>query len=224
MKKVLAAVALIGAVGVAQAAPITLVSVTSYSPNGTTVWGIGGSTATWDANSSTGVLTQTGGTYKATAKVGITTLMTHNMTGAILSSGTATAASWSCVEGAFGGIVGAHICGNYSFGGNATNDSIYTPVPLGATVAIGGDDAAMPGGPQTLANSYSGMTLRNLGGGGGWTFGNGVVNVGGYDFIFGPLDPPPPGYSGSSIRLAVRFRTRPDGRDAQEDQPLAATN
>ncbi len=183
MKKVLAVVALIGAVGVAQAAPATLISVTSYSKSGTSVWNIAGSTATWDLNTGTGVLTQTGGTYKATAKVGVTTLMTQTMTGGVLSSGTASATSWACTEGVFGGIVGAHICGNYSFGANGTNDSVYTPTATGATVAIGGDDAAIPGGPQTLANSYSGMALTF--GSGGLKLSNGVVGVGGYDFCFG---------------------------------------
>jgi hypothetical protein len=183
MKKALAAVALMGITGTASATPATLLSVTSYSKNGTTTWNIGGSTAIWDVNTGTGVATQLSGTYKGVAKVGVTPLMTHTMTGAVLSSGTASATSWSCTEGIFGGIVGAHICGNYSFGGNATNDSVYNPTATGATVAIGGDDVALPGGPQTLANSYSGMLMTVNSN--GLKLSNGVVGVSGYTFCFG---------------------------------------
>ncbi len=98
--------------------------------------------------------------------------------------------TWACTEGVFGGIVGAHICGNYTFGGNATNDSVYTPTATGATVTIGGDDAALAGGPQTLANAYSTMTLTDEGSG-NWKLSNGVVGARGYDFVFsiaGPVD------------------------------------
>ena len=66
------------------------------------------------------------------------------MTGGVLSSGAAAATTWSCTEGTFGAaVVGAsHICGNYSFGANFSNNSTYTPTATGATVTIGGDDVA----------------------------------------------------------------------------------
>ena len=181
MKKVLAAVALIGAVGVAQAAPATLTGVTSYSKSGTSVWTIN-SAGTWDLDTGTGVATQTGGTLNMTAKVGATPLMSHTMTSGVLSSGTATAASWACVEGIFGGIVGAHICGNYNFGSNFTNESTVGNSGTATTVTLGGDDLSL-GAPQSLANSYSGLALTSLGGG-NWKLSNGVVGVGGYDFTF----------------------------------------
>jgi hypothetical protein len=160
-KKILATAALIGTVGPVQAAPALLTSVVSYSNGGVTTWGISSSTATWDLNTSTGVATQTGGTYRGTAKVGKTLLMTHTMTGGVLSSGTATATSWACIEGTHPFSV--HICGSYGFGDNLTNDSVYTPTATGGTVTIGGDDVAQ-GAPQTLANQYSGFALQYLGG------------------------------------------------------------
>ncbi|MCL4791901.1 MAG: hypothetical protein KJ040_07610, partial [Gammaproteobacteria bacterium] len=187
MKKVLAAVALIGAVGVAQAAPATLTGVTSYSKSGTSVWTIN-SAGTWDVNTGTGVATQTGGTLNMIAKVGATPLMTHTMTSGVLSSGTATAASWACVEGVFGGIVGAHFCGNLNLGGNFTLDSTIGNSGTATTVVLGGDDVSL-GAPQSLANSYSGLALTNLGGG-NWRLSNGVVGVGGYDFNFNVVPVP----------------------------------
>ena len=181
MKKVLAAVALMGVAVGAQAATATLTGVTSYSKSGTSVWTIN-SAGTWDLNTSTGVATQTGGTLNMITKVGATPLMTHTMTGGVLSSGTATAASWACVEGVFGGIVGAHICGNYNFGANFTNESTVGNSGTATTVTLGGDDVSL-GAPQSLANSYSGLALTSLGGG-NWKLSNGVVGVGGYDFTF----------------------------------------
>lgn len=181
MKKVLAAVALMGVAVGAQAATATLTGVTSYSKSGTSVWTIN-SAGTWDLNTGTGVATQTGGTLNMTAKVGATPLMSHTMTSGVLSSGTATAASWACVEGIFGGIVGAHICGNYNFGSNFTNESTVGNSGTATTVTLGGDDVSL-GAPQSLANSYSGLALTSLGGG-NWKLSNGVVGVGGYDFTF----------------------------------------
>ena len=57
-----------------------------------------------------------------------------------------------------------HICGNYNFGGNFTNDSTYnqsTPDAISATVTLGGDDYVL-GAPQTLVNSYSNFTAARL--------------------------------------------------------------
>lgn len=171
IKTVLSIAALVGVsgAGVATAAPTaaTLISVGSYSRNasGITNWAAtGANTATWTFDAATGELAIASGTYARMTKVGSTVLMTHTMTGATLGAGTATATTWACIEGAFGGIVGAHICGNYSFGGNFTNDSTYTPTATGATLLIGGDDEAMAGGPQTLENSYSNMTVTEVGG------------------------------------------------------------
>jgi hypothetical protein len=150
-----------GSVGVAHAAPAvaTMVSVGSYGRNSTTpgVWTTtAADTAIWTFDTDTNTLAVASGTYARMARVGPTPLMTHTMAGVSLSAGTATASSWSCTEGSFGSAIGAHICGNYVFGSNAINESIYTPSTTGATVTIGGDDISR-GAPQTLANSYSGF-------------------------------------------------------------------
>ncbi|MEZ5565459.1 MAG: hypothetical protein R3F24_08040 [Gammaproteobacteria bacterium] len=167
MKKVLAAIALVGAAGVAQAAPVpaTLVSVSIYSNNGSAAWTPTASdTSVWQLDEGTGVASIASGTYSRVVKVGATPLMTHTMTGVSIGGGAAASGStWACTEGAFGGIVGASICGNYSFGGNFTNESTYTPTTTGATVTIGGDDVAS-GPPQTLNTSYDGMSTSAVAG------------------------------------------------------------
>jgi hypothetical protein len=209
MKKTLATIALLGAAGAVQAAPATLTGVTTYSSNGSANLNIAASTATWDLNTSTGVATQTGGNYSAKASVGKTLLFTHTMTGGVLSSGTATGTSWGCTEGIFGGIVGAHICGNFTLGLNGTVDSIVGNSGTAVTVTILGDDVAS-GAPQSLANSYSGLSLSNLGGG-NWKLGNGVDGVGGYDFFFNVAVVPVPAavwLFGSALGLMGVMRRR----------------
>jgi hypothetical protein len=168
MKKILTLAALVGVtgVGVANAAPVTatMVSVGSYSKSAASAspWTpTASNTATWTFDTATNTLAMSGGTYSYIVKVGATALMTHTMTGVSMSTGNATGSTWTCTEGVFGGIVGSHICGNYSFGGNFTNESTYnqsTPDAISATVTIGGDDASLTGGPQTLVNSYSNFT------------------------------------------------------------------
>ncbi|MFZ1625372.1 MAG: hypothetical protein WAU48_11445 [Gammaproteobacteria bacterium] len=209
MKKVLAAIALIGAVGVAQAAPATLTSVTSYSKNGTSAWLIGASTATWDVNTVTGVATQTGGTYSGEVRLGPPTLLfRHTMVDGVLSSGAATATDWKCVEG--NAPFGAHLCGNYSYGPNFFNETVYTPTATGGTVGpFGGDDYYI-GPPQTLANSYSGLTLSDLGSG-NWMLSNAVPGVSGYDFVFNVAVVPVPAavwLFGSALGLMGVMRRR----------------
>ncbi len=165
MKKVLAVAALLGVATVADAAPVaaTLVSVATYSPNGASVFNRTLDTSTWTFDAATGTAAQTGGTYSGLVKVGATPLYRTTMTGATLSSGPAVAATWACLEGGFGSIVGASICGNYNFGPNLENESTYTPTVVGATVTQGGDDGII-GPPQTLANSFSAMTVFALAG------------------------------------------------------------
>ena len=186
MKKVLSAAALLGVSGFVNAAPepATLTQVLSYSTNGNSIWSRTADTSTWTFDAITGTAVQTGGTYTGTAKVGATPLMTHTMTGATLGSGPATATTWACIEGTFGTVVGASICGNYNFGINATNESIYTPTTTGGAVVLGGDDVALPGGVQTLANAYSSMLATNVGGN-VWKLSNKLPDgSGGYDFTF----------------------------------------
>ncbi|MEZ5563486.1 MAG: VPLPA-CTERM sorting domain-containing protein [Gammaproteobacteria bacterium] len=209
MKKVLAAVALIGAVGVAQAAPATLTGVTSYSKNGTAIWNIslGTGNAQWDVDTGTGTATQLGGTLKMNTKVGPNILSTIAMSGGVLGSGAPSATSWSCTEGTFGYNVGAHICGNLLLGGNTTLDSIIGNSGTATTVILAGDDIPI-GAPQTLANSFNNMTLSSLGGG-NWKLSNGVVGVGGYDFTFNVVPVPAAVWLfGSALGLMGAMRRR----------------
>ena len=169
MKKTVAVAALLGlagAAGVADAAPVAakLVKVTSYSPNGPSVWNRTLDTSTWTFDAANSVAVQTGGTYSALAKAGASPLMRHTMTGVTLGNFAPAAATRACIEGTFGGGggntggIGASICGNYSFGANLTNQSTYTPTATGSSVTIGGDDRVV-GQPQSLVNSYSNMLL-----------------------------------------------------------------
>ena len=168
MKKVLAVAALLGVAGaatVADAAPVaaTLVSVALYSNNGAAPFNRTLDTSTWTFDAATGTAVQTGGTYSGLVEVGPTPLYRTTMTGATLSSGPAVAATWACIEGGFGSIVGASICGNYNFGPNGVNESTYTPSVVGATVTQGGDDGII-GPSQTLASSFNAMLTFPLAG------------------------------------------------------------
>jgi hypothetical protein len=204
MKKVLAAVALMGVAVGAQAATATLTSVTTYSNNGSSVLtATKANTATWDLTG--GVATQTSGTYAWKAG---NTIFTHTMTGGVLSSGAATASSWACVEGNFGAIVGAHICGNLLLV-NGTLDSTIGNSGTATTVILGGDDVSI-GAPQTLANSYSNLVLSSLGGG-NWKLSNATATSG-FDFIFNvPAVVPVPAavwLFGSALGLMGAMRRR----------------
>ena len=186
MKKSIPLAALMGVTGVvglasvADAAPVaaTLISVTSYSPNGTAAWNGTLDTSTWTFDTATGTAAQTGGTYSRLTKAGATPLMRHTMTGVTLGSGAATGTTWACLEG--------------NFGTDLTNQSTYTPSGTGSSVSIGGDDGAI-GPSQSLANSYSSMTATAIGGAPGgfqnYCLSNGTptcssTSTTGYDFVF----------------------------------------
>jgi hypothetical protein len=209
VKKSLPLAALLGATGLiglipdadAAAFDATLISVRSYSNSGFAVWNGTLDTSTWTFDTATGTAVQTGGVYSRLTKAGSQSLMRHTMTGVTLSSGAATGATWACIEGTFGGGggntggVGASVCGNYNWGANLTNQSTYTPVGLGATVTLGGDDGAFAA-PQSLVNSYSSMVATSLGGG-AWSLHNtnGPIvstSTSGYDFVFQVAVPVPP--------------------------------
>jgi hypothetical protein len=141
-----------------------MISVGSYSKSASSAspWiPTASNTATWTFDTATNTLAMAGGTYSYSVSVGPQKLMTHTMTGTSFGPGAATGATWTCTEGVFGGLVGSHICGNYAFGVNFTNESTYnqsTPDAISAAVTLGGDDTSYPAGPQTLVNSYSNFT------------------------------------------------------------------
>ncbi len=153
--KGLAVVALFSASGVASAYSVSLVADQLRTAGGTLYTkftdgsdGAPASTATWDWDGTT--LTQTGGTYYATRRLGSVAvgqiLETDQITGLVIntSAGTTTATTYNCIEGTFGAGTGSSICGNinwqtnfvfestlaYNVGGNA--DCI--------SKTIGGDD------------------------------------------------------------------------------------
>jgi len=151
------ATALGGATGAADAAvyTATLTEVLTYSNQGTagSAGNITSSTATWSYDSVTGLLSQTGGTYNVRFTTAPTsTLFRTLITGLVLgNSAPASADTFVCTEGNFGGGVGASICGNYSLGANFVNNSTSTWGP-GTAVArtLGGDDVAL-GAQQSIA-------------------------------------------------------------------------
>jgi hypothetical protein len=160
--KTLFAVLAMAASGAASASAVTLVADQLRTGGGTLYTKFfnnpaGGpvSTATWDWNAATGVLTQTGGVYYATRRIGSVTggaiLETDMITGLVIDTvaGTTTATTYSCIEGTFGAGVGAHICGNVNFGDNFAMDSPLT-YNFGGNAdcvnkVIAGDD--LDGGP-----------------------------------------------------------------------------
>ncbi|MBN8280087.1 MAG: hypothetical protein J0M16_05735 [Gammaproteobacteria bacterium] len=153
-----AAVAAVGATPQAGDAALytaTLQQVLTYSNNGTagSAGNITSSTATWTYDDVANVVSQTGGTFNVRFTTAPTsTLFRTSIQGLVLGNGApATATSYVCTEGNFGGGVGASICGNYSFGANFTNESTTSWGP-GTSVArtLGGDDAAL-GAQQSIA-------------------------------------------------------------------------
>lgn len=158
-----------GTMGVADAAVYDAV-VTShllYSNNSTagSALNFSSSTATFQYDDVTGLITQTGGVYNVRATTApTTTLFRHSIEGLVIGNGDpAQATSFLCVEGNFGGNVGASICGNYNFGANFLSDSTTTWGPgtdFGRT--IGGDDNAL--GPQQSILNYNSLDADSFDG------------------------------------------------------------
>jgi hypothetical protein len=123
--------------------------------DGAKIGNISSSTATWSYDDVTGLLSQTSGTFNVRFTIApTTTLYRHLVTGLVLGNGgAASASSFLCSEGNFGGNVGAHLCGNYNFGANYINESSASWGPgtaFGRTLA--GDDQAT--GPQQSIAVY----------------------------------------------------------------------
>ena len=137
----------------------TLTGVASYSGNGSSAGNIASSTATWSYDDVSGLLSQTGGTFNVRFTITpTTTLFRHSITGLVIGNGGAASAStYACSEGNFGGNVGASLCGNYNFGANFINESTVTWGPGTAFAkTVGGDD--MDIGAQQSINAYNGFT------------------------------------------------------------------
>lgn len=190
--------ATLGAGGGADAAlvNVALQSVVSHSSSGTSAANIGSSTATWTYNSVNGLLTQQGGLFNARYTISpTTTLFRHSTTGMVLGGGgAASATSFTCTEGNFGGNVGASLCGNYNFGANFVNESALSYGP-GTAIdrTIGGDDVTL-GSPQGVG-AYNGMTQISWV---GTTLKlSNATPTSGYTWTLATLGPaaPPPGFT-----------------------------
>jgi hypothetical protein len=145
----------------------TLTGIFTYSNNGTagTPGNSSSSTATFTYDDVTNLLTQTGGTVNNRVTTSPTsTLYRTLITGLVQGNGGAASAStYVCQEGNFGGNVGASICGNYSLGANFVNESTTTWGPGTATSrTIGGDDSAS--GPQQSIAFQDGMVTTAFNG------------------------------------------------------------
>ncbi|QOJ32035.1 MAG: hypothetical protein HRU81_07960 [Gammaproteobacteria bacterium] len=145
----------------------TLTSFQTFSNNGASNGNITSSTATWQYDDVTGIMTQSGGTLNVRfTTTPTTTLFRYLTTGLTIGAGgAASATTYTCQEGNFGGNVGANLCGNYTFGANYANDSTLVYSGSSVTRTMGGDDAAL-GPPQSVADlggmstvSWVGTTL-----------------------------------------------------------------
>ena len=136
----------------------TLTTFATYSNNGSSAANISSSTATWSYDDVSNLVTQTGGTFNARFTTAPTTTLFRTIaTGLVVGNGgAASAATYACQEGNFGGNVGASICGNYLFGANFLSESTTTWGP-GTAVSrtIGGDDMAI--GPQQSVAALNGL-------------------------------------------------------------------
>jgi len=168
----LAIAAGLGLAGGAEAAvyTATLTEAISYSPNGSVAGGLGSSTATWQYDDLSGLLTQTGGTFDVRFTITpVTTLFRHSITGLLVGAGAPAAAdSYVCTEGNFGLGVGASLCGNYRFGANGIDESTVTWGPGTAYArTLGGDDMGIPPQPfpppQNIS-AYDGFAEQSLSG------------------------------------------------------------
>ncbi len=113
----------------------------------------------------TSLLTQTGGTLNQRVTTAPTsTLYRVFITGLVMgNSAAASATTYSCTEGNFGGNVGASICGNYTFGANFASNSTTTWGPGTAfSRTLGGDDAAA-GAQQSIASLNNMATISLVG-------------------------------------------------------------
>ena len=153
MKKTQVAVAVataLAAGGVQAAAEWTLTGLATKSNNGTAAAALTGVTT---FSTGVGNSLNADGSFSGATKVGMTPLFTWNFGSDFSISGAgASTGSFSCAEGFFGGIVGASICGNYTFGANGYNESSYDG--SSGTAVIGGDDAAS-GAAQSIADFQS---------------------------------------------------------------------
>lgn len=189
--KALLAIGVMAAATSASAVQVFLYEVGQRAGSGTYYesWFDGGdgglaSTATWDWNSGTGVLTQTGGFLRANQRlmgadgamkspVGAS-ILSDDVTGLLITAtptgvgGSTTATTYMCVEGTFNAGTGSHACANTAFGFNFANDSSVAYNVNGNASCeertVGGDDSPGAGGIYRGLRSWNGTGNALCGG------------------------------------------------------------
>lgn len=158
--------AMLGGAGTAANAaviPVFLTAVTSYSNQiPSNAADLTSSTATWQYDDVTNLLTQTGGVFEPRFSIvpNVTTLFRHTITGLVIGNGAnAVATSYLCINGNFGEtITFANYCGNYNFGANFVEESTISYGPGTAFArTIGGDDMLTDNGIQQNIQNYDGF-------------------------------------------------------------------
>ncbi len=201
MKKSKVAIAVataIGAAGAANAADVavTLTAVNTGSNNGESLGFLSG-TLTGTYNTTSGVVTMDAGTTSVLFNLSPlpgNELFTHNHTNWTTGGGAYAASAYSCAEGQFGGGVGAHLCGNWTFGTNFINESSVNYGAIPGTRTLGGDDVSV--GAQQQGSDYATSTA-SIGGGSLvmqsalWnTLGSGGTSTGGVELVFNVVPVP----------------------------------
>ena len=215
MKKIILAgvtLALLGLSGMASAIQVTLTAHNSRSGSGTlstlkwatcaptgatnpcisttNAWvlaNVTGSTAVWDWDPGTGILSMTG-TFQTTTHLSSnangSSIISDKVTDMVINTvaGTTTAASYQCIEGTFLGGVGANGCLTTSTGGDFANSSsaLYNVGGNANCInrTIGGDDSstgdvrglstlAASGGCDATSGAFTHYTVASYTGPGG---------------------------------------------------------
>lgn len=150
---------------------VFLTKVVTYTNSGTLAGNFASSTATFSYDDVALLTRQENGTLNVRFSTAPATTLFRTLTRGLVfgAGGAATATSFICQEGNFGSGVGASLCGNYTFGGNAVNESSTTWGPATATSrTLGGDDVAV--GPVMDLSIYDGMNVVS------WTGSSHVVS------------------------------------------------
>jgi len=145
---------------------LTHVSTTSQSANGKSEAILSDSTATWTYDTDTTLVTSTTGLYvehTQANQIDPGQMYTRHIAGLVAGNGAAASGiSFACIEGSFGGLVGANLCGNYTLGVNTVDDSTTSWGPGTAfSRTMGGDDVIV--GPMQTIAEYDGMVTFDTG-------------------------------------------------------------
>ncbi|MEZ5564717.1 MAG: VPLPA-CTERM sorting domain-containing protein [Gammaproteobacteria bacterium] len=180
MKRIILAIALLGAAAASQASVVQLALDTHYfgrsgspsssgiNPGPAFAGDIGSiATPTYWYDTDTAELSGSGVTHLRIAS-GPTAMSRHFdrlITDLNIVNGSAAGSTaYECVSGGFGALVGANMCGNYLWGDNFIDDSSITYSGLTFSRIMAGDDV-IAGAPQSISDydllvaSWDGSTL-----------------------------------------------------------------